>query len=677
MSSQVLEPRAPSERSVAMRRRFLLAAWLLAGGFLLYRAGELQVASAHEWRAEAERQHRMQGEVDAPRGTILDRSGVPLALSHETYRVAVAPHELRDRRRAAEGLAEALGMSVDEALRITRSDRRWIPIAGRFPPTAQMRLSGTRGVYVERELRRFYPRDALGRGLLGTVLDGEGAGGIEQAFEDHLRGTSGVEVMARDPQGRPIPGETWTVEPPRPGGTVTLTLDVDLQEIALEALQDAVERTDARGGDLLVTDPGTGEILASVSLRDGQVAHVGAVNTPYEPGSTLKPFTTAALLRLNKANLGDTVETFGGRWETQGRTLHDVHVSDRMTLAEALQVSSNVGLARAAEALTPEEQYEALRDFGFGVATGVQIPGEVPGTLRRPGEWSRQSPASLAIGYEISVTPLQMAMAYGALANGGVLMEPRIVRDLRDAQGRVVRTFEPRAVRQVLPPEVARSVTRALVGAVEEGTGTQARLASFAVAGKSGTSRAYRASGGYEAGAYYASFVGIFPAENPQLVVFVRLDRPQGAYFGGATAAPVTRATMEAVLAARKPPLDRRALVTIARSQQARGSVGPLSSPTVLFAGLTGSRNAPGADPTAEVIQGAEVAMPDLRGVSPRAAARRLHALGLVVEWRGQGNVLETVPVPGARLLPGDTVRLVSGPGGRAPPGSSGRALNE
>lgn len=667
---------APWEGTVALRRRILLTAWLAAAGLLLVRAAGLQIADAHEWRAEAERQHRTHGSVDAPRGAVLDRSGVPLALSHETFRVSVAPHEIRSPEEAIRLLADALELSEEQARRAVLSDRRWVPLAGRFPPSARDRLASARGIYVERELRRFYPHGTLTRGIMGAVVDGRGAGGVEETFEEHLRGVPGMEVMARDPEGRPIPGETWLAEAPRSGGEVTLTLDVDLQEIAFEALAEAVEETGARGGDLLVTDPRTGEILAMVSLRDGSANHLSALNTPYEPGSTLKPFTVATLLRLGRAGLADSVDTGEGRMEVQGRLIRDVHRGGVMSLAQVLQRSSNVGMARMVERLTPEEQYEGLRDFGFGAPTGIELPGEAAGTLRRPGEWSRQSPASLAIGYEVAVTPLQIAMAYGALANGGVLLEPRIVRDLRDERGRVVRTFGPRAVRRVLSEEVAREVTGALVGAVEEGTGTQARLATFAVAGKSGTSRAYRVAGGYEAGAYYSSFVGFFPAEDPQLVVLVRLDRPQGAYFGGLTAAPVTRTTMEAVLAARKPPLDRRALAAVAdsreRVREGFRTAMPRSEPAALFA----ARRDNGEVEAAAAVAGqgeAEVVVPDLRGVAPRTAARRLHALGLAVIWEGAGDVRAVEPAPGTVLLPGDTVRLVSGRGGRSPPPPGGR----
>lgn len=672
-------PKGCSPRALVFRRQILLGFWLLAGVGILCRAVQLQVLQAAEWRTAAEEQHQTRGTVPAPRGAIVDRDGVGLAISHETFRVSVAPHELRDRETAAALLEDALELTGGDARAIATSDRRWVPIAGRFPPRVREVLGGVRGVYVERQLRRFYPHDDLGRGMLGAVIDARGsggaelgaeergAGGVEQEFEEHLRGQAGAEMLARDSGGRPIPGETWLVQPPKPGGSVVLSLDVALQEIASEALEGAVASTGARGGDLLVTDPHTGEVLAMVSTRDGQSTYLGGINTPYEPGSTLKPFTVATLLREGRASLVDSIDTGSGSWTTQRRTITDVSAVGKVTLARALQVSSNVGIAKAAARLSTDEQYEALRDFGFGVPTGIQLPGEVAGTLRRPSAWSAQSPASLAIGYEIAVTPIQMAMAYGALANGGRLMEPLLVRELRDGLGRTTQRFEPSAVRQVISPEIAREITRSLVDAVEDGTGTHARLASFSVAGKSGTSRAYAATGGYEPGAYFASFVGFFPAEDPQLVVFVKLEKPQGTYYGGSTAAPVTRATMEAILAAREPPLDRNALAAIARAQQ----IATLENDGALPASRVSLRldevaRTGSTSPTARVLPDpptqtdGQLSLPDMRGLSARVAARRLHALGLRVLWESAGPIARTIPAAGSPIAPGDSIRLVS-----------------
>jgi cell division protein FtsI (penicillin-binding protein 3) len=455
---------------------------------------------------------------------------------------------------------------------------------------------------------------------------------------------------------------------------------VDLQEIGQQALTEAIRETEAQGGDLLITDPRTGDVLAMVSIRDGSTSGLSGINTPYEPGSTLKPLTVAGLLQNGLTSLDDVVDTESGSWTVAGRTIRDVNTEHGlMTLAHALQISSNIGVAKAAQAMSPAVQYQNLRDFGLGAPTGIGLPGEVRGTLRRPERWSGQSSASLAIGYEVSVTPLQMAMAYGALANGGRLMEPRLVKEIRDSNGKVTVQFPPRMVRRAVSSDVARAVADVLVEAVEGGTGTRARLATFKVAGKSGTTRAW-SDGGYQTGDYYASFVGFFPAEDPQLVVMVKLDRPQGAYYGGSAAAPVTRATMEAVLAAQQTPIDRRALVQVARARtfdapsrtDASSGVGdggdaPLVArfAELRLAGNSGSAGTRGSDTSLwreSVLpeDGTTVTVPDVLGLPARAAARRVHEAGLRVEWDGSGVATYMVPQAGTLLAPGDTVRLGS-----------------
>ena len=669
--------RREMETRVRVRRRVLLAGLLLSGGLIVARAAQVQVAQGQFWREQAARQHHTSVEIAAVRGSVLDRSGVELAISRETFRVSVAPRELRDVEAVTRLLAETLGLDERVVRRATTSSKPWRVLPNAFPPSVRGALDTIRGVYLEREHRRFYPQGDLARGLLGSVRDGKASGGVEQAYDDVLRGAVGQAVLARDPTGRPIPGESVLVEEPREGGQVVLTIDVDLQEIGRQALTEAIRDTEARGGDLLITDPDTGDVLAMVSIRDESTSSLSAINTPYEPGSTLKPLTVAGILQNELLSLDDVVDTESGSWTVAGRTIRDVNREHGpMTLARALQISSNVGVAKAAQAMSPAVQYQNLRDFGLGAPTGVGLPGEVRGTLRRPERWTGQSSASLAIGYEVSVTPLQMAMAYGALANGGLLMEPRLVREFRDSNGKVTVRFQPRIVRRAVSSDVARQVTDVLVQAVEDGTGTRARLGTFKVAGKSGTTRVW-SDGVYQAGEYFASFVGFFPAEDPQLVVMVKLDRPQGAYYGGSTAAPVTRATMEAILAAQETPMDRRALVKIARAQELtetlqRGSDGEL--PVVArFAELL-----LGGNPGSTAIDGSSVSrwresvlpedrtmarVPDVMGLPVRAAARRIHEAGLRVEWEGSGVVRHMVPKAGSIVSSGDTIRVASAEG--------------
>ena len=662
------------ETRVKVRRRVLLACWLLSGGLIVARAAQVQVAQGPFWREQAARQHHTSVEIAAVRGSVLDRSGVELAISREAFRVSVAPRELRDVEAVTRLLSETLGLDERVVLEATTSPKPWRVLPKAFPPSVREALDNIRGVYLEREHRRFYPQGDLARGLLGIVRDGEASGGVEQAYDDVLRGAVGQAVLARDPTGRPIPGESVLAERPQDGGQVVLTIDVDLQEIGRQALTEAIRETEARGGDLLITDPGTGDVLAMVSVRNEFTNVLSAINTPYEPGSTLKPLTVAGLLQNGLVSLDDVVDTESGSWTVAGRTIEDVNSEHGpMTLARALQISSSVGVAKAAQAMSPAVQYQNLRDFGLGAPTGIGLPGEARGTLRRPERWSGQSAASLAMGYEVSVTPLQMAMAYGALANGGLLMEARLVTELRDSNGQVTARFKPRVVRRAVSPGVAREMADVLVDVVEDGTGTRAHLGTFKVAGKSGTSRAY-SDGAYQAGEYFASFVGFFPVEDPQLVVMVKLERPQGAYYGGSTAAPVTRATMEAILAAQQTPMDRQALAEVARTpelantpREGNGGEVPL---VARFAELR-----LGGNPGSTAIQGLNmsrwresvrpedrtvVRVPDVLGLPVRAAARRIHEAGLRVEWDGSGVVRQMVPKAGSIVSPGDTVRVAS-----------------
>ena len=645
------------------RRRALLGCWLGVAVLMIVRSVEVQVFERDAWREDALRQHRMTRAVPAPRGRILDRNGGELAVSHWRARVGIATNEILDRDDVAQALLTNLGLSRAEGRRLSGPTRSWRVVPGRYSMTQVAALRGVRGVHVSGELRRLYPREELARGLLGIVLDGVGSEGVEQSMDSVLAGKSGREIVARDHRGREIPGQVVTVQPPVAGRDVVLTIDQDLQAISEEMLANALESSGARGGDLVVTDPRTGEILAMTSVVNGSAGALSAVNTSYEPGSTIKPFTTAALLRYGLASLNDSVDTGDGTWVVNGRRITDVHGEGWMSLHDVVLESSNVGIAKFTDRLSRGQQYTTLRDFGFGTPTGIPLPAEAAGRLRRPDMWSRQSAHSLAFGYELSVTPLQMAMAFGALANGGILMEPLLIKEVHNHAGEPVRFGRPRPIRRVIPEWVGETLTPVLVDVVDNGTGTRARMSSFRVAGKSGTARATGSDGRYEDGAYQSSFGAWFPADDPQLLFFVKLDRPTGAYYGGAIAAPVTRATLESLLSARQAPIDRAAL---ARAQRDRREPPP-AAPLVRFAVATeqGVADEPGetrawtAARAASTAQDRRMIVPDLEGASLRVALRRLHKMGLRVHLEGGGAVAETFPAGGAAIHAGDTVRVV------------------
>jgi cell division protein FtsI (penicillin-binding protein 3) len=686
MSRRRVGPSGESKKVYVLRRRILLLSLVGAAAMITARAFQVALVEHTEWQRRADSQHADTLHMPAPRGTIYDREGDPLASSREVWMVAVAPREISDPVLVAERLSEQVGLPQRAARRVVTGNQRWVVLPGRYEESTRQALDGLSGVHFGRAMKRFYPHGAMASELLGRVnVSGEVAGGVEQELDSVLAGRDGRAVVRVDSRGRPIPGVMLRIIEPVPGRDVVLTIDADLQEIAGDALIDALETTGAASGEMVIADPATGEILAAVSRRGGRPAGSWtAATAPYEPGSTIKPFTLASLLTERRASLSDSVYGEEGSYRLFGRTINDVQPHGWLTLREGFLVSSNIILAKSASRLDPAQQYRRLRDFGFGAPTGISYPSESGGRLRRPADWSKQSQASLAFGYEISVTPLQLVMAYAAIANGGLLMEPRLVREVRARDGRVDRRIEPFVVRRVMSEQVAAELRDLLVEAVDRGTGRAASLGALKVAGKTGTAR-FTVAGRYQPGAYVATFAGFFPADDPQLVFLVKLDRPQGDYYGGLTAAPVTKATLQAALAAKGMPFDRRAVamaptraLEVARAGEREA---PLAVRAVSFAHSVSA--APNADaegdrpqdqPAQAERQGAVVlgradrsepggvaVVPPVEGLSLRVAVRRLHASGFRVRIEGGGKVVATIPAEGSVVREGALVRLLGG----------------
>ncbi|MDQ6828679.1 MAG: penicillin-binding protein 2, partial [Gemmatimonadota bacterium] len=506
------------------------------------RAAQVQLWQRAAWMAKAERQHFADSKMLAARGNIFDVSGVTLAQTSEFVRLSIAPREVKDRRVLARDLRR-LGVDGATIARAIDTSHKWMTIPKHFLPSDVESVSGIQGVYRRPFTQRDYTPRYATRRILGRVDEGGKAiDGIELALDSVLRGQNGRAMLLRDARGARPQSPSDTAVVPRAGEDVVLTLSQDLQEIAERALNDAVDRGGASGGDILIMDPYSGEIRALASIRrDPRSSGSPLVSEPFEPGSTLKPFVAAALLSRGRARPDEMMELGDGTWTVEGRTIHDEHKAPRFSLSDVIRYSSNVGIAKFAQRLSHAEQYQALRDFGFGTATGISLPAEASGLLRPPEKWSKQSPVSLAIGYEISVTALQLATAYAALANGGELLEPTIVKEIRGPDGVVRYTHTRRVVRRVIDPSVASTVRQMLLGAVEGGTADEAGLGNFQVAGKTGTAKR-TINGHYRDSSYTPSFVGLFPADRPQYVILVKIDHPTvGSIFGGHTAAPVSK----------------------------------------------------------------------------------------------------------------------------------------
>ncbi len=366
--------------------------------------------------------------------------------------------------------------------------------------------------------------------------------------------------------------------------------------------------------------------------------------------------------------LDDVFETYNGSWSLHGFKLTDVHRAPRMTFRQVIEYSSNIGMAQAAMRLTPQEEYEILRDFGFGTPTGLPFPSEASGVLRDPHKWSLMSQASLARGYEMLATPVQLALAYAAIANGGELLQPSLIKEIRDSHGATVYKSERRVVRRVISTETARTMRNVLRLVVDSGTATKADLATYEVGGKSGTAKRTE-HGKYVAGDYTATFVGLFPADEPQLVVLVKLDSPDAAgYYGGVVAAPVMKVVLEAALASRDAVFDRSRLkqrVRPAPPQLASEGASHADEPDAGEIEQDGSLpfvlNVPRTKAESPVVLGPRP-VPDVHGLSARGAATALHRAGFRVQVVRGGSRGATVPAAGTAAPAGSLVRLQFGP---------------
>src|SRR5712691_9792938 len=609
---------------------------LVGLALLVGRAAQVQILHGRRWAEEAQAQRTERIVLQARRGTLYDRHGTPLAVTQETYHVGIAPNELRDPAGDGALISRRLGLTArtwQQALR-----RRYAYFAGPYSALEVQPLRSVRGVHLESVLNRFYPDPAVARATIGRLGDeGLGASGLERTLDSLLAGRSGAAVVLKDRAGREYESPARVIAPPMPGLDVVLTLDAELQEIAQRALDDALRRMDADGGDVVMLDPGTGDVLALASRQRDGSARPSAFTDTFEPGSLAKIFAAAALLSLRRVSPTDHVSGEGGKWRVLGRTITDDEPQPSLTLADAIRVSSNIASAKFAARLTPAEQYATLRDFGFGALTGIEFPAEATGRLRPPSEWSRPSAASLAMGYELSVTPIQVAMAYGALANDGLLLQPALIREVRNPGGGLRYRHRPEPVRRV----------------VERGTGAEAALTNFPVAAKTGTARRV-VNGRYAAGEYTASFAALFPADQPQLVLVVKIDNPhKGSYFAAQTAAPVTRSMLEQALSARTVAFDRARLSTAAP----RAAAAPVDDDGGLVPYVVPWPYQPDSAGV-----GPRRAVPDVAGFGMREAVRALHRRGFRVALRGWGVAEHTWPAAGDSAAAGSMVTLFADP---------------
>jgi len=617
-----------------------LAAWAV---IVIARLVQIQLVRHGEYVTKAARQQERTLALQPVRGSIVDRNGRILAESIAAESIYADPQAIVDRAQTAKALASvtALQMDASELSAKLNSTSGFVWIARQLPleTTAAVKALKLPGVYFLEEHRRSYPRATLAANVVGYAgVDGEGLAGIEHSFDAQVRGRAGRVTLLRDARrGMYLVGGEG---PNRPidGNNVVLTIDSVVQFIAERALGRAVDRYNAAGGVAIVMDPRDGRILAMASnptfdpnrFRDfaPDFRRNRAVQDAYEPGSTFKIVTASAGLEEGVVTPSQILDCGDGFIQIGSTQIHE-HGGNRygrITFEQVMMHSSNVGAIRVGLALGQDRFYRYIRRFGFGERTGVTLPGEALGRVRPTAQWSQLSNASLSIGQEINVTPLQVIDAIAAVANGGLRVQPRIVEKVVDAKNNTISTPPQTAPVRVISEKTAAVLNEILKAVVANGTGVQAALSEHIVAGKTGT--AQKAGRGGYGDKVVASFGGYVPADRPQLAILVVVDEPKTAEYGGTVAAPAFKEIAESTLR----------YLNVAPSIPARTI--DVAAPM-----LATFSQKPAATAGSEV--------PDLRGLDARAAVALATSAGFRVRASGSGVVQTQQPLPG-EASPGD-----------------------
>ena len=619
-----------------------------------------QVLGQEFFEQQGTRQSERTIKLDARRGPILDRGGRTLAVSVDAESLYAVPQDVDDPQATATALARALGLDPKERRELVaqlQKERAFVWIERKVDPGTARRVRDLEldGVGFLTEHRRYYPKRELAAHVLGWAgLDNTGMSGVEYAFEKEIGGRAAKVVVHTDARRRPV---GHTERPSTEGHTLVLALDERIQHIAERELERSMKATRSVAGSVLVIEPFSGDVLAMAgrpTFNPNRYSAYSAsrwrnrmVSDAFEPGSIFKIVTAAAGIQEGVVGPNEILDCGNGQILVSNTIINDHKPFDELTFHQAVARSSDIGMIRVAQRLGRENFYRYERAFGFGEPTGVDLPGESKGLLKPTARWSQLSLPSMSFGQEVGVTSLQMAMAGAAVANGGYLMKPLVVKRIDDVEGEVVREMKPVIVRRVLETDTVDTLTEMLNTVVHEGTGRRAAVPGFVVAGKTGTAQKINAATGrYSMVDHVASFVGFVPASRPALVILASLDTPQGAQNqGGDVAAPLFSRVAQGALRTLAVPPDDLDRVLRAVAVTPETLVPAAYRPATVRQPLPPLEDEPGI-------------MPDLQGRSAREAAIAAARRGLVVELSGSGRVVEQSPAPGMVIESGHTCRL-------------------
>ena len=612
----------------------------------------LQIIDKSDLQAKNLSQVQVDRKLQSPRGTIYDRNGRPLAMSVVTKSLYADPKMIKQSpNEIAELIAPYVTMSKDNIVKSLQEDTAFVWLDRMMEPEKSKAVAqlikdkNLEGLNFVEESKRYYPNGNLAAQVLGFVgTDGKGLDGLEMVLDDELKGGIQKELVATDRKGNAIFGSVLSKYLPDKGKSVTLTIDATIQFIAERALDKAMVDTGAKHASVIVMDPKNGEILAMANRpsydpnnynQSGEEAFKNiAVTNLYEPGSTFKPIIASAALAAGKWKL-DTVYNDKGAFAANGHIIRNWNGEGYgpVRLLDILKYSLNTGMAEIGTTTGADILSKYVRDYGFGSETGIELPGEGEGILYNPDDMSKLDVATMSIGQGIAVTPLQMVRAFGALANGGAMMKPHIIKSYSNSQGDVTSTTETSVVGQPVPAETVKTIVDILEKGVSEGGGTKAMVEGYHFAGKTGTAQKLDTKhGGYLDGQYIASFIGFGPVEDPKFVVLVVIDDPQkGSYYGSQIVAPVFKDIVSQLVRYYQMSPSVKDGATVAAVPAAK---------------------LPAVKPNGD----GSVVLPDFRGYTFGEVRDWLHTAGLYFKPDGTGKAISQEQLPGTVVSPGTPI---------------------
>ncbi len=636
-----------------LRRRITLFLYILLSLFavVLARSYQLQVLQSKKLVTLAERQYQRIMPLEPRRGILYDRKGEEMAITVEVDSVFVQPERIADARRLSLKLAPILAKKPETLVKKLKGEKPFVWLERGVTPEQREAIEklNAEGVEFLKETKRFYPQaGGIAAHVMGFAgVDSQGLEGIELGYNEFIRGEPGFVLISKDALGRPISAENLQFRHSEEGCEVVMTLDMNIQYIVEKELKKAVQTASARGGMAVVMNPATGEILAMAvqpSFDPNRFAAAApqfrknrTITDTFEPGSTFKVFLLAAALEERVASPGDLFFCENGKTVIGGRVIHDVHHYGWLSLSEIIKYSSNIGASKVGRKLGKTKLHQYLKNFGFGGKSGIDLPGEVPGFLPPPNYWSEVGLANISFGQGVSLTALQITNAFAAIANGGVLMRPYVVQSVIQPPGKVLKENRPKALRRVISPATAKTVAAILKTVMEEGgTGKAAAPSGYEAGGKTGTAQKALENGRGYSGKRIGSFIGFAPVDNPQLVISVIIDEPQGIKYGGVVAGPAFKAIAEQVLPFMgNYPEGTTVLARIDPPKNVREITADFSS-----AGRTDTVEQKGV-------------MPDFSGQTMRQVLQAAKRLDLDLRFEGTGKAVAQEPPPG-RVLQGN-----------------------